>query len=195
MIDNLKVYNLNQAVISIRNSHNSVNLSDTHRNGKLGEKDLELAQKLVRLGGSHRKFMRMIIINCDINASLCWWKQFDTYKIGTVANSFSTMHNLIDRNLKLEDFKLMKTESVVNLQKMILPLLNNLLKEFKERNDDELFQDLCYMLPSGYLQKRTVLLNYEVMLYLFRAQESQIKRMADILRNNVCRTSAFRRFY
>lgn len=157
-ITNIEVSGMEAALRGMRNPMNSWSKSTP-------EADVELGRKLSSAGPAHCKFLRMIAITCDITAPLYWWKEFDTYKVGTVANSCSTMHTLTDRKLKLDDFE---TEGI-NLKKScllwLIDILNDRIEEYKAnpKNNTEIWRTLIAMLPSCYLQKRTVMLNYEVL--------------------------------
>ena len=130
--------------------------------------DIELGRKLAAAGPTHGKFLRMITITCDITAPLYWWKEFDTYKVGTIANSCSTMHTLMNKPFEIDDFETYDTINTSGYN-MIVDELNSLRDVYlicKERNDEKhaklYWRTIVSMLPSGYLQKRTVMLNYEV---------------------------------
>lgn len=142
----------------------------------LGERDLALGQSLTLAGGEHRKFMRMINVTMDISAPLYWWKEFDTYKVGTVANSCSTMHKIHAKPFVREDFACEHLEplSIIDgndisedydftaaLDQMIY-YLNCARKMFIETKDKRYWWQMIQLLPSSYIQKRTVQLNYEV---------------------------------
>lgn len=155
----------------------------------IGPKDLDLMTRLRNAGTDHRKFMRMITVYLDITAPLYWWKEFDTYKIGTVANSCSTMHKIADKEFTLEDFSCehLTTQSVECLKNTI-DLLNMHRSLYISKTDKKVdrytvMSDECYtkykkdiwwqliqLLPSSYNQRRTVMLNYEVLanIYKFR---------------------------
>jgi hypothetical protein len=129
------------------------------------EADVELGRKLASAGAVHGKFLRMITITCDITAPLYWWKEFDTYKVGTVANSCSTMHTLTNRKLEIDDFETEGIDLNKSCLLWVLDMLNDLIEEYKAnpKNNTETWRALIAMLPSCYLQKRTVMLNYEVL--------------------------------
>ena len=106
-VENTHIDNIVRAVYSARNAMNSWNISDSDwKNDVLGDNDLALAKKLVKAGSDHSKFMRMINVTCDITAPLYWWKEFDTYKVGTVRNSCSTMHKIHEKEFTLDDFSI-----------------------------------------------------------------------------------------
>lgn len=131
----------------------------------IGPNDLELMKKLIKAGGEHRKFMRMIVVWVDIDAPLYWWKQFDTYKIGTTANSCSTMHTIHGKPFETEDFSFENVHPCdVN---DIVSSLNKIRMEFMKTKDKEYWNAIIQMLPESYNQKRTVCLNYEVLYNIY----------------------------
>ena len=147
-------------------------------NFKFGQADLALAQKLIRAGSEHRKFMRQIFVCVDITAPLYWWKEFDTYKVGTVANSTSTMHKLASTPITLDcfdtddvyDFDVTVRSTGENntfLKKCILPtidILETIRQKYLETKDKRYWKELIRWLPESWLQTRTVTLNYENLL-------------------------------
>lgn len=139
---------------------------------KLGENDLNLMKKLAKAGPSHRKYLRMITVYVDILAPLYWWKEFDTYKVGTVANSCSTMHKVAHKKFELDDFS---TEHMnkysVNITKDAIRQMNYnrelyLVEKDPERKKEAWWQ-MIQLMPVSYNQKRTVLLNYEVLTNIY----------------------------
>lgn len=150
----------------------------------IGDEDLALATHLARGGSVHGKFRRMIPVYLDITAPLYWWKEFDTYKIGTVANSCSTMHKIHSKPFRLDDFSAEKliVEEMWNENEIddvtsprdtinhTIIMLNQCRKRFLETNDKKYWWQMIQLLPSSYNQKRTVMLNYEVLsqIYLYR---------------------------
>ena len=144
----------------------------------IGEKDMQLAQKLIRAGSEHRKFMRQIFVCVDITAPLYWFKEFDTYKVGTVANSTSTMHKLASTPITLDcfdtddvyDFDVTVRNTGENdtfLKKCILPtidILETIRQKYLETKDKRYWKELIRFLPESWLQTRTVTLNYENLL-------------------------------
>ena len=143
----------------------------------IGENDMKLAQTLIKAGNEHRKFMRQIFVSVDITAPLYWWKEFDTYKVGTVANSTSTMHKLAttpitldcfeiddyDRNLSLTDNP--KDDDVLDnistFEEDIIYVLENIRQKYLETKDKRYWKELVRWLPESWLQKRTITMNYE----------------------------------
>ena len=128
----------------------------------LGPKDLDLAQRMIRAGSSDRKFLRQIMVSVDITAPLYWWKEFDTYKVGTVANSCSTMHKIAAKEFELDDFshEHLCGTSIDHLE-MLIDWLNDCRKSYVEQKYKEDWWQLIQLLPSSYNQRRTVTLNYE----------------------------------
>lgn len=138
---------------------------------QLGKADHELMMKLAKAGSVHGKFRRMIAVYADITAPLYWWKEFDTYKVGTVANSCSTMHKIHAKEFVLDDFS---HEHLIGFWETPLretiEMLNKTREMFLESKDKELWYRMIQLLPSSYNQKRTVMLNYEVLsgIYIYR---------------------------
>ena len=140
----------------------------------MGPNDLKLAISLAKGGPVHAKYRRMIDVYLDITAPLYWWKEFDTYKVGTVANSCSTMHTLHKRDLTLDDFATDQlTECNKNLLEMVIRNINEARREYIEAPDADSAKQYWYqmvqLLPSSFLQKRTVKLNYEVLHNIYHS--------------------------
>lgn len=153
----------------------------------IGSNDLDLMMGLRNAGTDHRKFMRMITVYVDITAPLYWWKEFDTYKVGTVANSCSTMHKITDKEFTLEDFSCEHLftrygDSSMNLNysdKYTLDVLRDLIRVlnhfrywYKETNDKKYWWQMIQLLPTSYNQKRTVMLNYEVLANIYNSRKN-----------------------
>ena len=135
---------------------------DQEGNFVFGSNDLDLAIRLCRAGSDHRKFLRMIFVSVDITAPLYWWKEFDTYKVGTVANSCSTMHKLHSKAFERSDFSMDKlSETSQKVMDSLLAYLEELRLRYIETKDKSTWYNLIQMLPSSYNQMRTVTLNYE----------------------------------
>lgn len=140
----------------------------------LGEKDIELAQKLIKAGSEHRKFMRQIFVSVDITAPLYWWKEFDTYKVGTVANSTSTMHKITNQPITLDCFEIDDYEKDLfmyyehsDVKDMVADIVRNcetLRQRYLETKDKRYWKELIRWLPESWLQKRTVTMTYENLL-------------------------------
>ncbi len=182
------------AIRGMRNPHNSWDKSDSkylrQEDGhiiasryEIGPNDHNLMMRLVKAGTDHRKFMRMIVVYVDVTAPLYWWKEFDTYKVGTVANSESTMHTITNRPLTLDDFsvdyiKEDNDDSIAHFMEIIFHI-NDLRDEYivlKDSGDHKYARRTWYkiiqFLPSSFLQKRTVQLNYEVLSNIYHARKN-----------------------
>ena len=127
----------------------------------IGKNDMELAQRLIRGGTEHRKFLRQIMVSADITASLYWWKEFDTYKVGTTANSTSTMHKLSSTPITMDCFELSEYAKDDNYFLNFISHLEELRKQYLESKDKNIWKALIQELPESWLQTRTVTLNYE----------------------------------
>lgn len=148
----------------------------------LGNKDSDLMRRLCAAGTDHRKFMRMIVVYCDITAPLYWWKEFDTYKVGTVANSCSTMHKIHAKEFTMDDFSCEHLysdcllEGVINELNIYRDIYNNYDKQtdkYKaEFSKKYLWWQMIQLLPSSYNQKRTLLLNYEVLTNIYNSRKN-----------------------
>lgn len=148
----------------------------------IGPNDRGLMNKLAKAGTDHRKFMRMITVYLDITAPLYWWKEFDTYKVGTVANSCSTMHKIAEKEFTMEDFScehLISDEAipgrVYSAKGMMEATVNNLnmfRKLYLETQDKKYWWQLIQLLPSSYNQRRTIMLNYEVLANIYKSRRN-----------------------
>lgn len=190
-IEHVEVVGLEPAIRGMRNPMNSWDRSDSHYAKKLiegvydkevhpedveyiiGHNDLELMNKLAYGGSVHAKYRRMIVVYMDITAPLYWWKEFDTYKIGTVANSCSTMHKIADKEFTLDDFSHEHLDSCsMELMKAIVADLNDVRVTYLTCEDQAKKKDIWWqmiqLLPSSYNQKRTVMLNYEVLAGIYK---------------------------
>lgn len=176
-------------ILSMRNPMNSWEKSDSKyiasRGGaglplvySVGPNDRALMMKLCNAGTDHRKFMRMITVYVDITAPVFWWAEFDTYKIGVVRNSCSFMHKGVNKPFTIDDFSIMKdSEAEEDFQEALvwgqfIELLNNLRDLYLETNDGKIFQSIRNLLPSGYMQKSTVMLNYEVLSNMYHSRKN-----------------------
>ncbi|WP_304859326.1 hypothetical protein [uncultured Bacteroides sp.] len=189
-IEKVSVYGLEEAIRGMRNPMNSWNYSDSYHNKEeydslngqkyvgasnvdycVGYNDNKLMINLASGGPVHAKYRRMITVYLDITAPLYWWKEFDTYKVGTVANSCSTMHKIHAKEFTLEDFS---HEHLIGFWETPLretiEMLNKTRDLYLESNkkDKELWYRMIQLLPSSYNQKRTVMLNYEVLVGIYR---------------------------
>lgn len=183
-IEKTDVYGFESAIRGMRNPLNSWDKSDTMRTVMkykeetdiiyfVGENDLALMKKLAAAGNDHGKFMRMINVTCDIVAPLYWWKEFDTYKVGTVANSCSTMHKIAAKEFTLEDFSVEHLSYRNRLTLVdIINTLNEARLEFIETNDKSCWWQMIQLLPCSYNQRRTVQLNYAVLKNMYHARRA-----------------------
>ena len=199
-IENYEVVGLDHTIRGMRNPMNSWDRSDSgykspyyntketvcsgcNENMCIGPNDHDLMIRLSNAGTDHRKFMRMITVYLDITAPLYWWKEFDTYKVGTVANSCSTMHKIHAKEFTLEDF------SCEHLSEPAISILKNTIEALNQARDLYLGYDgfkhqwgdwekkhywwqMIQLLPSSYNQKRTVMLNYEVLKNIYHARKN-----------------------
>ena len=142
-------------------------------NINIGENDMKLMKQLRKAGSDHRKYLRMINVTCDITAPIYWWKEFDTYKVGTVANSCSTMHKIHDKEFTLNDFsnEHLTAGDCVVLEHTIDCLNKNRILFLREK-DKSYWYSMIQLLPSSYNQKRTVQLNYEVLMNMYHARKN-----------------------
>nr|DAQ62527.1 MAG TPA: hypothetical protein [Caudoviricetes sp.] len=139
----------------------------------IGKNDLDLMIRLRNAGTDHRKFMRMITVTADITAPLYWYKEYDTYKVGTVANSCSTMHKIQAKEFTLDDFshEYLNEKSLYMLNDTI-QYLNAVREAFIETKDKHYWWQMIQLLPSSYNQRRTVMLNYEVLTNIYHARKN-----------------------
>ena len=139
----------------------------------LGENDLKLMKSLAKAGSDHGKFLRMINVTVDLTAPLYWWKEFDTYKVGTVANSCSTMHKIHTKEFTLEDFSHEDLLSGSRLSlRMTIDVLNDARTEFIKTKDKIYWKQMIQLLPTSYNQKRTVQMNYQVLKSMYHARKN-----------------------
>lgn len=176
-IERISVMNLENAMRGARNPMNSWGKSDSYYNDKgeyiLGENDLGLAVRLCKSGTDHRKFMRQIFVSMDITAPIYWWKEFDTYKVGTTANSTSTMHKIHSKSFAMEDFSTDQlTEDTRAFFETMLTHLEKLRLLFLETGDKEYWYSIIQLLPSGYNQMRTCTFNYENLINMYNARKN-----------------------
>ena len=142
----------------------------------IGKNDLALMEKLSKAGTDHAKFLRFITVTADITAPLYWWKEFDTYKVGTVANSCSTMHKIADKAFTIDDFSHEHlNHTSMKILKDIIDRLNVCRRVYNDvkgsKGDKEVWWQMIQLLPSSYNQKRTVLLNYQVLKNMYHARK------------------------
>lgn len=137
----------------------------------VGQNDLDLMKRLCKAGTDHRKFMRMLSVIVTITAPLYWWKEFDTYKVGTVANSCSTMHKIHSKPIELSDFSMDNGLDELQGYTFIVSLCEILRKKYVETNDKKYWRALIQLLPESYNQKRTIMLNYEVLANIYKSRK------------------------
>ena len=167
------------AIRGMRNPMNSWDKTDTmwdidSHTLIIGPNDVKLMKNLISAGSDHAKFMRMITISFDITAPLYWWKEFDTYKIGTVANSCSTMHKIQDHEFTLEDFscEYLQEEYIDKVLKTVIDALNENRTKFLETNHKQYWWNMIQLLPSSFNQKRTIMTNYAVLRNMYHARKN-----------------------
>lgn len=178
-IENFEVYGWEAAIRGARNPMNSWGKSDTQyydRGGvfrvpQVGSNDHKLLMGLANAGPDHGKFMRMITVTLDITAPLYWWKEFDTYKVGTVANSCSTMHKIHAKEFTLDDFSIEHLDTNdLHIMKGHVYRLEANRKLFLATHEKQYWYHMIQLLPSSYNQRRTVLLNYQVLKTMYHAR-------------------------
>ena len=199
-VDNIEVWGFEHALRGMRNPYESWDKSDSglvwkeNENGedeqvfKIGENDLKLAQSLIRAGSEHRKFLRQIFCSVDITAPLYWWKEFDTYKVGTVSNSTSTMHKLASTPIAIDCFEMddfakeivdvrsvtdgTKSSSISQIWEKLIDDLETLRCFYNATKDKRYWKELIRLLPESWLQKRTITMNYENILNMVRQRSN-----------------------
>ena len=178
ILERTAVMNLENAMRGARNPMNSWKNSDSfydeEGNYILGEKDLSLARRLRLAGSDHRKFIRQIFVSVDVTAPLYWWKEYDTYKVATVANSTSTMHRIHAKPFSLEDFSHDKmSEEALSLFRDYISKLEKIrLRYLEGGKKKEDWYDLIQLLPSSYHQLRTLSMDYETLVNIYFARRS-----------------------
>lgn len=200
-VENVEVLGWEAAIRGMRNPMNSWEKSDSHyechEHDKLsddcqkvylldeyipGPNDLNLMTRLRNAGTDHRKFMRMITVYLDITAPLYWWKEFDTYKVGTVANSCSTMHKIAAKEFTLDDFSHEhlsdfsshpeNVQDPLTILSSTIKTLNSCRECYIKEKDNFFWWQMIQLLPSSYNQKRTVMLNYEVLVNMYKSRRN-----------------------
>lgn len=186
-IENVEIHGWDAAIRGMRNPHNSWDKSDsywtyienpqTKQRAKfeffMGENDLTLATALAKAGTDHGKVLRYINVSLDITAPFYFWKEFETYKVGTVSNSCSTMHKLHSKPIELDDFSHEHLRSLsLNYLYMVVEHLNIYRKSFLESDDKQYWWQLIQLLPSSYNQRRTIQLNYAVLRAMYHARKN-----------------------
>ena len=179
-IEKTEVYGWEAAIRGMRNPMNSWEKSDSKWDGFgdadgycVGDNDHDLMMRLAKAGSVHAKYRRMITVTCDITAPLYWWKEFDTYKIGTVANSCSTMHKIHAKEFTLDDFSFERTLCICSwFITSVLNVLNTARERYLETKDKVHWDTMIQFLPSSYNQKRTTQMNYEVLVGMYRDRKN-----------------------
>lgn len=176
-LEHTDVMNFENAIRGARNPMNSWNRMDSFYdedgNFVMGENDRDLAKRLVKAGNDHRKFIRQIFVSVDITAPLYWWKEYDTYKVGTVANSTSTMHKITSKPFSIDDFSCDRmNDDTVKQMENVIAHLEKLRLEFLETKDKTIWYSIIQFLPSSYNQMRTCTLNYENILNIYYARKN-----------------------
>lgn len=198
MVESMSTWGFEHAIRGMRNPMNSWDKSDSHFHYNdclscvhtnedcvkehkicgdivcfnIGENDLDLMQRLYKAGNEHRKFLRQIFVSMDITAPLYWWSEFDTYKVGTVANSCSTMHKIHAKKFEMDDFSHdhLKEVSCMQLEEVI-QTLNIMRNTYVKTNDKEYWWQIIQLLPSSYNQKRTITMNYENVMNIINQRQ------------------------
>lgn len=176
-LERTSVMNFENAMRGARNPLNSWAKSDSYydENGNyiLGENDLGLAKGLAKAGSDHRKYLRQIFVSVDITAPLYWWKEFDTYKVGTVANSCSTMHKIHSKKFERDDFSCDRmTDIALTCLDNVITVLEERRLKFVETKDRTYWDDMIQLLPTSYNQMRTCTLNYENLINIYYARRN-----------------------
>lgn len=176
-LERTSVMNIENAVRGARNPMNSWHRMDSHydENGNyiLGPNDLDLAVRLRKAGSDHRKFLRQIFVSVDITAPLYWWKEYDTYKVSTVANSTSTMHKIHSKPFSMDDFSTDHlTADSLAFMETVVERLEQVRLKYMETKSREDWYDLIQLLPSSYNQMRTCSFNYETLVNIYYARKN-----------------------
>ena len=176
-VERISVMNFENAIRGARNPLNSWARMDSYYdeegNYRLGENDLSLATRLAKAGSDHRKFLRQVMVSMDITAPLYWWKEFDTYKVGTVANSTSTMHKLHAKPIEASDFSIDRlTDESRAAFDSYLAWIEQVRQRYLETGERKWWDDLIQLLPSSYNQMRTVTMNYENLRNIYFARRN-----------------------
>lgn len=174
-LERTAVMNMENAIRGARNPMNSWARGDSFYDEEgdfhFGPNDLDLAKRLCQAGGDHRKFIRQIFITVDITAPLYWWKEYDTYKVGTVANSTSTMHRIHSKPFEMTDFSVDHLVPAAKEQmEQMISCLEKLRQEYMETKDKTLWYSMIQLLPESYHQMRTCTMSYENAIAIYRAR-------------------------
>ena len=176
-LERTSVMNLENAMRGARNPMNSWGRMDSSYDADgnfcLGPNDLDLGRRLRKAGSDHRKFIRQIFVSVDITAPLYWWKEYDTYKVATVANSTSTMHKIHSKAFELDDFSHDHlTKDSLEFMGVIIDRLESIRQKFVAEKKKEDWYDLIQLLPSSYNQMRTCTMNYETLVNIYFARRN-----------------------
>ena len=194
-VENIETWGFNHAIRGMRNPLNSWDKSDSdygceidlcdkcinsynncesaYKYYVIGDADMALMHKLYKAGSEHRKYLRQIFVSMDIVAPLYWWKEFDTYKVGTVANSCSTMHKIHSKEFTLDDFSHERlTGCAYGTIKNVISVLNTYREKYLETNNKHCWWQMIQLLPSSYNQRRTITMNYENIVSMIHQREN-----------------------
>ena len=176
-VKNSSVMNLENAMRVARNPLNSWARSDSfydeEGNYVLGPNDLSLAKRLAHAGSDHRKYLRQVFVSIDITAPLYWWKEFDTYKIATVANSTSTMHKITSKAFSRDDFSHdHMNEQALECLDHVIEVLEDLRQQYLKTKDKTIWYSIIQLLPTNYHQMRTCTMNYETLINIYHARKN-----------------------
>ena len=176
-LKNTSVMNFENAIRGARNPMNSWGRMDSHTEPDgtfvFGPNDLDLAMRLAKAGSDHRKYLRMVFVSVDVTAPLYWWKEYDTYKVATVANSTSTMHKIHSKPFSIDDFSCdHMTDGTKKFMETVVAELENIRLRFKETKSKDDCYDMIQLLPSSYNQMRTCTFNYETLINIYRARKN-----------------------
>ena len=177
ILKNTSVMNFENAIRGARNPMNSWGRMDSHTEPDgsfvFGPNDLDLAMRLAKAGSDHRKYLRMVFVSVDVTAPLYWWKEYDTYKVATVANSTSTMHKIHSKPFSMDDFSCdHMTDGTKKFMETVVAELENIRLRFKETKSKDDWYDMIQLLPSSYNQMRTCTFNYETLINIYRARKN-----------------------
>lgn len=181
-IENVETYGWQAAIRGMRNPKNSWDKSDSiferqycfpHSVVEIGDNDMKLMRQLAAAGSDHGKYLRMITVTADITAPFYWWKEYDTYKVGTVANSCSTMHKIQAKEFTLSDFSTEHlSETNLIILDMTIAALNNARLDFLQTQDKRDWWQMIQLLPTSYNQRRTVQFNYAVLKNMYHSRQN-----------------------
>ena len=194
--EHTKVFNWEGAIRGMRNPWESWDKSDSiilmeqdenndfREVAKIGKNDLELMHKLIKAGSEHRKFLRQIFVAVDITAPLYWWKEADTYKVGTVSNSTSTMHKLASTPITMDCFEMddyveLDNGFCTDMWNSLIEWLEGLRQKYNETKDKRYWKELIRLLPESWLQKRTVTMNYENLLNMCSKGQRRFHKLTE----------------